>query len=36
MKRFEHPHIYYVDLSEKLWKIKKDLIENNFGKYQNS
>lgn len=27
LKRFEYPHNYYVDLSEKLWKIKNDLIE---------
>jgi nicotinate phosphoribosyltransferase len=27
MLRFEHPHKYYVDLSEKLWKIKLDLIK---------
>lgn len=27
LKRFEYPHKYYVDLSEKLWKIKMDLIE---------
>ena len=26
MKRFEHPHKYYVDLSKKLWDIKMDLI----------
>lgn len=25
--RFEHPHIYYVDLSTKLWQIKKNLLE---------
>ncbi|MDO4541973.1 MAG: nicotinate phosphoribosyltransferase [Bacillota bacterium] len=34
MKRFEHPHLYYVDLSEKLWNIKKALIEENFGAFQ--
>lgn len=34
MKRFEHPHLYYVDLSQKLWDIKKRLIEDNFGEYQ--
>ncbi|MGN1011892.1 MAG: nicotinate phosphoribosyltransferase, partial [Clostridia bacterium] len=34
MKRFEHPHLYYVDLSQKLWDIKKELIEENFGEYQ--
>ncbi len=26
VKRFENPHRYYVDLSEKLWKIKNDLL----------
>ncbi|HJJ36053.1 MAG TPA: nicotinate phosphoribosyltransferase [Methanocorpusculum sp.] len=26
IKRFEYPHRYYVDLSEKLWTIKKDLV----------
>ena len=26
VKRFENPHIYYVDLSEKLWNIKQELI----------
>lgn len=34
MKRFEHPHLYYVDLSEKLWNTKKELIEENFGAFQ--
>ncbi len=34
MKRFEHPHLYYVDLSQKLWDIKQKLIEDNFGAYQ--
>ena len=24
--RFENPHNYYVDLSEKLWQIKHDMI----------
>lgn len=27
VKRFEHPHRYYVDLSPKLWKVKNDLLE---------
>lgn len=27
VKRFSYPHKYYVDLSEKLWFIKKELIE---------
>lgn len=26
VKRFEHPHRYYVDLSEKLWNIKETLL----------
>lgn len=29
--RFENPHIYYVDLSEKLWKEKQRLIEYRVG-----
>ncbi len=27
VKRFENPHKYYVDLSEKLWDIKMELLE---------
>ncbi len=27
VKRFENPHRYYVDLSERLWNIKRDLLE---------
>lgn len=27
VKRFENPHAYYVDLSENLWRIRKNLIE---------
>ena len=27
--RFENPHNYYVDLSEKLWQVKKELLDNN-------
>ena len=27
VKRFENPHSYYVDLSEKLWEIKNSLLE---------
>lgn len=27
VKRFEKPHRYFVDLSEKLWKIKDDLLK---------
>lgn len=26
VKRFENPHNYYVDLSEKLWNIKQDML----------
>ena len=26
VKRFEHPHRYYVDLSDKLWSIKRGLL----------
>jgi len=26
VKRFEYPHKYYVDLSQKLWDIKQDLL----------
>lgn len=26
IKRFENPHKYYVDLSEKLWMLKNDLL----------
>lgn len=26
LKRFENPHKYYVDLSQKLWQIKNDLL----------
>jgi nicotinate phosphoribosyltransferase len=31
VKRFENPHTYYVDLSEELWRIRKDLIEEHKG-----
>jgi nicotinate phosphoribosyltransferase len=27
VKRFENPHTYYVDLSEKLWRVRKEMIE---------
>lgn len=27
--RFENPHTYYVDLSQKLWKIKNELLSKN-------
>ena len=29
VKRFENPHNYYVDLSQKLWDIKHDLLKKN-------
>ena len=29
VKRFENPHKYYVDLSEKLWNIKNQLLKEN-------
>jgi nicotinate phosphoribosyltransferase len=29
VKRFENPHNYYVDLSEKLWNIKHQLLKEN-------
>ena len=28
VKRFENPHTYYVDLSQKLWDVKHGLLEN--------
>lgn len=27
VKRFENPHIYYVNLSQKLWEIKQELLK---------
>lgn len=27
VKRFEYPHIFYVDLSEKLWQMKQDFLK---------
>ncbi len=27
VKRFENPHKYYVDLSEKLWTIKHKMLD---------
>ncbi|MBQ8379157.1 MAG: nicotinate phosphoribosyltransferase [Oscillospiraceae bacterium] len=27
VKRFENPHSYYVDLSQKLWKLKNNMLE---------
>ena len=29
VKRFDNPHTYYVDLSQKLWNIKRQLLEGN-------
>lgn len=29
VKRFENPHTYYVDLSQRLWDIKQKLLEEN-------
>jgi hypothetical protein len=29
VKRFENPHTYYVDLSQKLWDIKQELLRRN-------
>lgn len=31
VKRFENPHNYYVDLSQKLWDIKADLLKKGKG-----
>ena len=30
VKRFENPHNYYVDLSQKLWDIKQDLLRKKY------
>ncbi len=30
VKRFDNPHMYYVDLSDELWNIKEDLLHMNF------
>ena len=32
VKRFDNPHTYYVDLSQKLWDIKYSLLKENNGK----
>ena len=32
VKRFENPHIYYVDLSEKLWNLKDDMLRQGMKK----
>ena len=29
VKRFDNPHTYYVDLSQKLWEIQHDLLQKN-------
>ena len=29
VKRFENPHNYYVDLSQKLWDVKDELLAKN-------
>ena len=26
VKRFENPHTYYVDLSEKLWNLRNNML----------
>ena len=31
VKRFHNPHSYYVDLSQKLWEIKQDMIHRSRG-----
>ena len=31
VKRFDNPHSYYVDLSQKLWDIKYSLLKNSAG-----
>ena len=31
VKRFENPHTYYVDLSEELWRVRKEFIEEHKG-----
>ena len=31
VKRFENPHAYYVDLSEPLWKLKRELLDRYFA-----
>lgn len=32
-KRFKNPNKYYVDLSEKLWKLKNEMLSANFAKF---
>ena len=29
VKRFDNPHKYYVDLSQKLWDVKQRLLQEN-------
>ena len=38
VRRFNNPHNYYVDLSQKLWDIKQEMLRSRGGKYsaQNS
>ena len=31
VKRFENPHAYYVDLSEPLWKLKREMLDKFFA-----
>jgi nicotinate phosphoribosyltransferase len=34
VKRFENPHTYYVDLSKKLWDIKRQLLNDSLESYE--
>lgn len=36
MRRFSHPHKYYVDLSQKLWDVKHNLIKELQNKIENN
>ena len=36
VKRFDNPHTYYVDLSQKLWDIKYRLLKNNGTQKENN
>ncbi len=36
VKRFDNPHTYYVDLSQKLWDIKYSLLKDNAGGNKNA
>lgn len=31
VKRFENPHAYYVDLSEPLWKLKREMLDHYYA-----